>query len=142
MNIEAIYLQLMPKVFRTSTRYFYNRYNFLYNFSSNHFRGFRADCPTGELNKEKIQIMYQSILPDGNAMVWFKIHNISHIIQHISNVPTAKAFFQAATPRCHCNNSKYENKLRKGINSDINFPTKLNVKFISYQTGRQNANPS
>ena len=38
-------------------------------FSSSNFRGFRADCPTGELNKEKIEAMYRSILPESNAKV-------------------------------------------------------------------------
>ena len=32
-------------------------------------RGFKQDCPTGELYKEKIVEMYSLILPSGNAQV-------------------------------------------------------------------------
>ena len=39
------------------------------------FRGFRADCPTGELDKKKIQAMYRCILPAGNA----KVQNLHHM---------------------------------------------------------------
>ena len=33
------------------------------------YRGFKEDCPTGELYKEKIIEMYSLILPSGNAQV-------------------------------------------------------------------------
>ena len=36
-------------------------------------RGFKQDCPDGQLSKEKILEMYTMILPAGNAKVGLKI---------------------------------------------------------------------
>ena len=38
-------------------------------------RGFKQDCPTGELYKEKIIEMYSLILPSGNAQVFYDLRN-------------------------------------------------------------------
>ena len=35
-----------------------------------HFRGFKQDCPDGQLSKDKILEMYSMILPAGNAKVF------------------------------------------------------------------------
>ena len=39
-------------------------------------RGFKQDCPTGELYKEKIVEMYSLILPSGNAQVLLMISDV------------------------------------------------------------------
>ena len=39
------------------------------------FRGFKQDCPDGQLSKEKILEMYTMILPAGNAKVNKNINN-------------------------------------------------------------------
>ena len=36
----------------------------------NNFRGFKKDCPDGQLHKEKVLEMYSMILPEGNARVF------------------------------------------------------------------------
>ena len=35
-----------------------------------YFRGFKKDCPDGQLGKEKVIAMYSMILPEGNALVF------------------------------------------------------------------------
>ena len=35
-----------------------------------YFRGFKKDCPDGQLHKEKVLEMYKMILPEGNAVIF------------------------------------------------------------------------
>ena len=45
-------------------------------------RGFKQDCPTGELYKEKIIEMYSLILPSGNAQVFYDLCNVGDDATH------------------------------------------------------------
>ena len=57
------------------------------------FRGFRADCPTGELDKKKIQAMYRCILPAGNAKVQNlnQMYKLSYLYIHCKLLPATNA---------------------------------------------------
>ena len=45
----------------------HNSYNFIIFFHREWYRGFRQDCPDGQLHKAKIQEIYNMILPHGDS---------------------------------------------------------------------------
>ena len=60
-------------------------------------RGFKQDCPDGQLSKEKILEMYTMILPAGNAKVElskrkYHLKNTQHLYQFLLQVFVEQIF--------------------------------------------------
>ena len=77
-------------------------------------RGFKQDCPTGELYKEKIVEMYSLILPSGNAQVLLMISDVQCFLRtRFSSIRSfeylTRTAMEALTLRCSLYKTFWEN---------------------------------
>ena len=79
-------------------------------------RGFKQDCPTGELYKEKIVEMYSLILPSGNAQVLLMISDVQCFLRtRFSSIRSfeylTRTAMEALTLRCSLHKTFWETRI-------------------------------